>query len=697
MKEAKVKKFSISETVFQKQTASDFKGCHFIKLQIYHYLSRMKHIHLIGKCTTLDLSLGITIFFTVIFNFNAAGQNEPLLKKVNKEQLDSLDNLALIKKGIAQSDFDSAVFYLNTAKEISIKSGSKYLEGFSVNELALKYFKISQHDSAIYYWEKANVTLMGDVNESSEKAYQILIGEIQYRMAVPYYYKGAYAKALEHLRIALDLYKKNGIKKGIINCYSMLGNIHFAQNEMQLAEKQFSFGIEFAIENKLIASLATLYNNLASTYLAQEKYEEAQNQYLSSIDYIDPQNELSFAQTHMNIGLTYMRLDQLEKAEEYLLQNKAFYKKTTHPRTKITWMNILGELYMRKEQWAKLVSNGQDVLKELENVPLVLIKKSVLEQLSQGYEALGNHKLALIYFKELKNLQDSLLNEDKVKEIKRLEAQLELDKKERDINELERKNLASALILEETENARNLILFISTGLLLMMSVAWIYYRKKEEKQRHLIELKRVELEQRMLRSQMNPHFIFNALNSIQSYVTRNKTYEAEVFLSKFSLLIRKILENSTHQLIDIEEEIETLKLYLELEKLRFQNKFDFIISEDFSDSTIPVPPMLLQPFVENAIVHGMKGKIEQGKIEVRFIEKEQVLICEVEDNGVGRRLEKKDPQKHKSLATELINDRINYFNQMLDRGSYQLEITDLENQEGKPSGTKVNLTIPILV
>lgn len=211
-----------------------------------------------------------------------------------------------------------------------------------------------------------------------------------------------------------------------------------------------------------------------------------------------------------------------------------------------------------------------------------------------------------------------------------------------------------------------------------------------------------ELEQRILLSQMNPHFVFNSLTAIQSYIFRNEPYMAGKYLASFSKLVRLILENSRQQYIPISKEMDTLSYYLELQALRFEEKFDFKIDidEDIDLEHHLIPPMLAQPFIENAIEHGIIHMSNKGSITITFVLSGPSIILEVEDNGIGieKSLEKTDTKRanHQSLATKITKERIKNI-----RGAkgqrINLEIIDLSTLPnlGK-RGTLVRFTIPIL-
>lgn len=220
-------------------------------------------------------------------------------------------------------------------------------------------------------------------------------------------------------------------------------------------------------------------------------------------------------------------------------------------------------------------------------------------------------------------------------------------------------------------------------------------KEKLEMEKHLLNL-----EQKALQLQMNPHFIFNALNSIQSLISQKDEKTARYQLAKFSKLMRSILENSRSQLITLEDEIQTLQNYLAIEKSSRGNTFDFEVTTllEMDTEELMIPPMMLQPFVENAIIHGVAHLTEHGKINIHFLQKNKMLECSIEDNGIGRvaakKIKSQIEHQHKSAALEVTQERLDILNKDF-RGLKSLEIIDLENNEGVPSGTKVVVRLPV--
>jgi len=208
-----------------------------------------------------------------------------------------------------------------------------------------------------------------------------------------------------------------------------------------------------------------------------------------------------------------------------------------------------------------------------------------------------------------------------------------------------------------------------------------------------------ELEMQALRAQMNPHFIFNCLSSINNFVMNNETEEASDYLTKFSRLIRNVLTNSKKPYISLEEEIETLRLYLEMEKLRFKDTFSYCIHIDtnIDPSAIFIPPLLFQPFAENAVWHGLLHKADPGRLDINLTLENKILICIIEDNGVGRSFagasESKSVEKRKSMGIQITRQRLSLINGNAEIAGNDFVIDDLFDDIGRAAGTQVKLRL----
>ena len=203
-----------------------------------------------------------------------------------------------------------------------------------------------------------------------------------------------------------------------------------------------------------------------------------------------------------------------------------------------------------------------------------------------------------------------------------------------------------------------------------------------------------------LRAQMNPHFIFNSLNAINMFILENNKLQASEYLAKFSKLVRLILQNSQEAFIALEKELEALRLYLELESLRFEQKFLYTISVDDEVDTavLKVPPLIIQPYAENAIWHGLMHKKERGHLEIQLYRSENVLYCKIIDDGIGRQkaaeLKNKSKSENKSMGMRITANRIARLQK--NQNEVSILISDLILPDGNAGGTEVLLKIPVV-
>lgn len=247
--------------------------------------------------------------------------------------------------------------------------------------------------------------------------------------------------------------------------------------------------------------------------------------------------------------------------------------------------------------------------------------------------------------------------------------------------------------------------FILLSLIIIISiVSFIFYYqlnriKKREKEKTIFHKKLSELEMKALRSQMNPHFIFNVINSIQNYIVKKESRTAQDYLAKFARLIRNVLENSKHENIPLNEEIEAIKLYIELEQLRNPSKFTFslIIQDGLQLSNFVIPPLILQPYIENAILHGLMPLAENnGQLIIKIEKRESKLVFIIDDNGVGRKraaeLKQKKQLFHHSMGLSVTEDRIKLITN-LEKEQSSIDIEDKFNSMGEADGTRVIIII----
>ncbi len=308
-------------------------------------------------------------------------------------------------------------------------------------------------------------------------------------------------------------------------------------------------------------------------------------------------------------------------------------------------------------------------------------------------EQQGEYRNALQINIQLNKINDSIANFQKRTEILDLQYKYQAEQKDDEITLLSQENQ-----IQSFKIGRNrLILFSVIAIsILLLFILMLFLRQNRIKSGRKV----AEFKQRLLRSQMNPHFIFNSLTSVQSFIMQHDEIKASIYLSRFSELVRSILSNSQVEMITLEEELNTIENYLELQKIRFPEKFDYSISVDkgLNPESINLPPMLTQPFIENAIEHGFRLISHKGQIDLNFSLRHGFLIVQITDNGIGRQrsmeIKTQKEKDHKSLATLITLERINTINKK-HKKKIRFEIVDLIDDQGQGTGTKVVFSIPL--
>jgi sensor histidine kinase YesM len=304
----------------------------------------------------------------------------------------------------------------------------------------------------------------------------------------------------------------------------------------------------------------------------------------------------------------------------------------------------------------------------------------------------GNYEKAIRYYDERSQIKDSIHNQHLQAVVSEIEAKYELEKKTGEIEKLTQENLIKELKLNEER-------YLRYGFGGLTFAAVIIALLLIQRNRLITREKNMELEQKLFRTQMNPHFIYNALFAIQGYVYKSDPQEAGRYISDFARLIRLVLINSREEFISLESEVNTLEYYLHLQRLRFDNKFDYHIDIDpaIKSEMIMVPPMLAQPFIENSVEHGIQQLSSRGKINISFRLADNWIHFIIEDNGIGINRSKADKAsqevKHESLALSITEERLKLLNHNKQH-KINLNIVELTNENNEVSGTSITFHIP---
>ena len=353
----------------------------------------------------------------------------------------------------------------------------------------------------------------------------------------------------------------------------------------------------------------------------------------------------------------------------------------------------IGNAYFLQKDYGNAIPYLEKSIVEAEAKKDLIVKKDATRKLADVYADAGDFEKAKEAFETYKFTVDQLYvkREQELSQADRFRRNI-IEKNNRITSLLSDRALNESLTSERSKNQQLIIYSLITGLVFLLITAFFMFKyiKQQRLANNLLALK-------SLRSQMNPHFIFNALNSVNSFIASNDERTANKYLSDFSHLMRSVLENSEEDFIPLEKEIELLDLYTKLEHFRFQDKFDYdiTVNEDVAVSEYQIPPMLLQPYIENAVWHGLRYKTEKGHLQITITKKSDTEITiTVADDGIGRDrskdLKTDNQKKQKSKGMGNIKKRVAILNNMY-KDKVDVFIDDF--QDAGDVGTKVLVTL----
>lgn len=324
------------------------------------------------------------------------------------------------------------------------------------------------------------------------------------------------------------------------------------------------------------------------------------------------------------------RKKQYRESITYADSALTIYKEIGHERKYLEMLQHNASCYFELKDYAKSTELAWQLLEEGKKRKLKQFERDGAKLLMENYEATGDYKKAVQYAKRYYELEGKILNENSISEINKLKSAFDFERKESDLKAATDKNKILGLQLDRKNDHLTGLLIL---LLLVLTITWFIFNQR----RLSAQKKTAQLEHKALRAQMNPHFIFNSLNSIQRMYLEGNLDEANDFTGDFAQLMRRILDNSNKNLVSLQEEIDVLTLYLSLENLRCKDAFDyhFEISEEIDTHRVLIPPLVIQPFIENAIWHGILPKRQRGHIRIEMRRENKFIRCAVIDDGIG--------------------------------------------------------------
>lgn len=632
------------------------------------------------------------------------GEIKGSLSDYPRGALKALEQLGKMK--YCTGDLDSAIYYYRRAAQIGLQHDLNAESVKLLNRLGFYFQTAGLLDSSSHYLNKG-LLLAQEVGDS------LYIGSSYVGIGILYQHKGQIDRALDAYFQALRIAEAIDDKPLIITAKLNVATIYYDHQPSKLKSSDF---LELLDLTRVIGD------------------QQREVSVLEWLGYLKADSsEFDEAVAYFNLGLKVNESVRDQNSEILLLQGISYaYNLAGDHEQSIATNNRVIELarssgyelylpsmyvnnvsnYLALGRYREAIQDGLLAVEAGKKSGQVELYYKVLQDMAMAYNYLNMPDKAFETQLEYTKLSKAILDAEKSRQLAEMQTKYETEGKQAEIELLSREAAIQRLQLSKQG-------YFLAGLIVLIVViiggGVLIYRQRQMKQQQAItdlELaetkKRLVVEQqyraselKALRSQMNPHFVFNALNSIQEYIMFNEKKLAGKYLGKFADLMRIYLNHSQARAISVPEEVEALSLYLELEKLRFEDAltYEVIMAEGVDDDEIKLPALLIQPYVENALKHGLLHKKTDRKLTVRFsyLEAEAMLRCEVIDNGIGRvksaELNQSRNERHKPFATDAIKSRIELINFNSEK-PVEERIEDLYDDAGRAAGTHVVISVP---
>jgi len=618
-----------------------------------------------------------------------AQQALDLSEKLNnkEEKATALRNFGRME--FYDGNYPRALNYYQESMKIYEAIGNRYLVAQLLEDLGTthffaknfeKTFELVHQSLAVYRSRDSRGQPIGNVRDTMS---------IYSRVGLPYRMTGRsdisrtiylnYIKTgKEHQFEITDMMLHNGL---LAMCYYEIGNYDSAFYYFGQAANYPDTNMSIrALKHEHKRRMASIHLKLGNTDSAIRLFKDAY-QWFAKRGFLK-QSQMASRQ----LGDIYLNMGNFNDANFYFQQSEALLEEM-----------MLKSSYYRYDSLKYVVSYGSELY-----LPFTkkLIKEAIFEQAILLYDHmyqlyLNQNQLrpAMEYLIASSDAKDTLRRLTSNRESIEIQTKYESKRKNTEILSLSQENKLKEMQLSQTR-----WFMVGLGglvvLVILFAIVLIRQNKLRNSQQTLL------FQQRLLRTQMNPHFLFNSLASIQNFIIKEKPALASDYLSRFSKLVRQILNNSVEEWVPLEDEISTIENYLALQKIRYREMFDYSIDieVELDTETISIPAMLAQPFIENAIEHGIKHKESKGHIKVNFKQQDSFFVIEIVDDGIGRdkskEIEHMAGKDHKSMSTSITCERLNNLNRKLKK-KMKFKIIDLNDDSGNAIGTKVVFEIPL--
>ncbi|MBW6490475.1 MAG: histidine kinase [Lentimicrobium sp.] len=623
----------------------------------------------------------LAYYFRISNPERSLGYSTEAQRIAKKEGDKKLILLAMYNMGLAnhhQGNYPEAVRYGLDALDLAEKSDESGLWFSSIELLVMTYLYSNNPDLALKYAFKAKFLLEKSKSDAITFDLLIKLGWVckqtaNYRLGIPYF---------------IEAEKYAGLNDSIfpasraLNLFH-LGSCYFEIQKYDSALSCFKAADEIRKENNLLIIDRDL-TSIGRCFMQLKQPDSAFHYFLLSKKASENNGEeMNLAEIYIELANYYNARGRADSAIYYfknaiikghwVAENHSFYQESRK--------NI--------DFW---FTPNQDVPDYYEVAGYKIVVKSH-RKISDIMKSKGDYRSAYESLYDAELTEKLLTKLYRRREVNELNTRYETACKDQQIQRLERE---MELRQSNISQSRYIMIGMVGVMLLTIIILLLLMRQKNIK----LKQRSIALQQRLLRSQMNPHFIYNSLSCIQSFILSHEPEMANKYLAHFARLMRNILSSSTKEFVTLEDEIATVENYLELQKVRFPDKFDFKIKVDntLDTDTLVIPPMIAQPFIENAIEHGIKHKETKGLIEVSLRQNTGSLNYEIRDDGIGREKAKeirsKSDNVHQSMATSITHERLKVFNRKR-KNKISLNIFDLKNDAGNGVGTLVIFEVPM--
>ncbi|WP_282016522.1 tetratricopeptide repeat-containing sensor histidine kinase [Marinifilum flexuosum] len=628
------------------------------------------------------------LFFSLSLIISLQSYSLSFLDQKSEQNKFKVDSLLSRAKNLRDSSFDASTKVGREAIELAKKTEETDIIAFAHKSQGITFFYQGLFDSAFVHYNTAKEEFKS-INDS------LNIARLNSNIGIIYRRTNKYDKALEQYLKALELYEALKYPKGIAAAYTNIGGVYQTLEDSNKALKYYLKAKEIYKHLNETQRFSRVLTNIGVLKFEQGNYTESLEYQLEALKLNDKQGmQQHKAIIQLNIGQTYQALKQPLNALEY-------YNYCEDIRLQLNDYWGLGKLFVLKAMVLEELNHNKSANDYFLKAEKICEKQNLSEDLKEACYRYSNFlennnrpKEAIRYLKKYNHINDSLYEVNQSDYLAELTSKFESEQKEKELELLHQRTQIQKLELGQ-KNAWIIVLLVV--MILGVVAVLVSLRINRLRADHKI----MDLRQKVLLTQMNPHFLFNSLTAIQSFILDEKNDDANNYLSRLASLVRGILENSREEFVSLRTEIQTLEDYIGLQKLRFENDiaYHFEIDATLNQDEVMVPPMLAQPFIENALIHGKLRNNPEACINVKVTKKdgEQSIKFDIIDNGIG--IEEAKIQSiqthHKSLATSIALDRVKIYNFKSSK-KMNFEIVDLKSINKNKSGTKVSYSIPIL-